>query len=193
MITDTGTRTEFDTGAVRDIKQGKGRCDLMPIDVISNVLSERYPAASSVLSMLGEFVDTGDISKLYGCIDTFISDVQGVDVVDSLLDLSHHFEEGAIKYGEHNWEKGIPAHSYVDSAIRHLLKVCRGDTDESHERAFIWNISCLIWTVTHKPELVDLAYIEEAADVSEPPTLAPLFESVGSDQTCVDTSSTTTA
>lgn len=30
MIKDSGNRREFETGAVRDIQEGKGRCDLMP-------------------------------------------------------------------------------------------------------------------------------------------------------------------
>ena len=30
-IKDSGDRTEFATGAVRDMREGKGRCDLMPL------------------------------------------------------------------------------------------------------------------------------------------------------------------
>lgn len=30
MIKDSGNRREFDSGAVRDIAEGKGRCDLLP-------------------------------------------------------------------------------------------------------------------------------------------------------------------
>ena len=37
MIKDSGTRREFDSGAVRDIQEGKGRCDLLPLDVISEL------------------------------------------------------------------------------------------------------------------------------------------------------------
>ena len=35
MIKDSGNRTEYETGAVRDIQEGKGRCDLMPLDVVA--------------------------------------------------------------------------------------------------------------------------------------------------------------
>ena len=34
MIQDSGNRTSFESGAVRDIQRGKGRCDLLPLDVI---------------------------------------------------------------------------------------------------------------------------------------------------------------
>ena len=62
---------------------------------------------------------------------------------------------GALKYGENNWQKGIPTHCYVDSAVRHYLKFLRGDKDEPHDRAFIWNLLCCIWTCEHMPELND--------------------------------------
>ena len=61
--------------------------------------------------------------------------------------------ESRKKYGENNWQKGIPVHCYIDSAVRHYLKFLRGDQDEPHDRAFAWNIMCAIWTCEHKPEL----------------------------------------
>ena len=78
-----------------------------------------------------------------------------------VLEVSVHFEQGAAKYGEHNWEKGIPLHCYIDSALRHLMKCIRGDDDERHDRAFVWNILCAIWTVNNKPELNDLLAAKE--------------------------------
>lgn len=74
---------------------------------------------------------------------------------DAFLEVSKHYEEGAKKYGEYNWQKGIPCHSYIDSAIRHLMKWSRGDMDEPHDRAFLWNILSLHWTTVNHPELVD--------------------------------------
>jgi hypothetical protein len=73
------------------------------------------------------------------------------------LEVAIHFEEGAKKYGENNWQKGIPVHCYIDSAVRHYLKFLRGDKDEPHDRAFCWNILCAIWTCKHKPELNEYA------------------------------------
>ena len=72
-----------------------------------------------------------------------------------LLETAKHFEQGAKKYGDYNWQKGIPVKSYIDSAVRHYLKHLRGDADERHDRAFVWNILCCIWTCKHKPELND--------------------------------------
>ena len=75
------------------------------------------------------------------------------DMPTTILEVSKHFEEGAKKYGEYNWQKGIPVSCYIDSAVRHYLKWLRGDTDEAHDRAFVWNIICCMWTVKHEYEL----------------------------------------
>lgn len=69
-----------------------------------------------------------------------------------LLEVAIHFEEGAEKYEPNNWRKGIPLHCFVDSAVRHYLKYRRGDKDD---RAFIWNLLCLIWTLENKPDMLD--------------------------------------
>jgi hypothetical protein len=105
-IKDSGNRTNFETGAVRDLHVGKGRYDLLPWDAIH--------------------------------------------------ELAIHCEEGSIKYGERNCEKGIPVHSLVDSAIRHLSCYLRGMKDENHLRAAMWNVSFAIWTEKNHPEMQDI-------------------------------------
>ena len=40
MIQDSGARRKFETGAVRDIAEGKGRCDLLPLDIIGDILGD---------------------------------------------------------------------------------------------------------------------------------------------------------
>lgn len=64
----------------------------------------------------------------------------------ALEELAKHFEDGAVKYGDNNWKKGQPLSWYVDSAMRHLIKASRGQTDEPHFRAAAWNILCLMET-----------------------------------------------
>lgn len=53
-------------------------------------------------------------------------------------------EAGALKYGEHNVDKGIPTHSLLDSAIRHAAKYLAGYVDEPHLVAAAWN---LLWAI----------------------------------------------
>ena len=64
----------------------------------------------------------------------------------ALRRLAVHFENGARKYADRNWEKGIPLHSFVDSAMRHLSTYMEGGRDEDHLTAAAWNILCLIET-----------------------------------------------
>ena len=74
----------------------------------------------------------------------------------AIIELSKHCEEGASKYGEHNVDKGIPQHSFCDSAMRHLIKYMRGDTDENHIRAAAWNIMWALEQSVNRPDLIDL-------------------------------------
>ena len=106
MIKDSGERTEFSSGAVRDMHVGKGRFDLLPWYAIHEV--------------------------------------------------AKHCEEGALKYGERNVDKGIPLHSLLDSAIRHLVKYMHGETDEPHLRAAAWNVLWALEQETTHPEMNDL-------------------------------------
>lgn len=152
-IKDSGARREFGTGAVRDIQEGKGRCDLMPLDVVARWLTT-HGSADLVIVAISEFTKTSDIVYLKSALDQFRRSMNW-DQSTVLLEVSKHFEEGAKKYGEHNWQKGIPTHCYVDSAVRHYLKWLRGDIDEPHGRAFVWNILCCIWTCENQPELND--------------------------------------
>lgn len=143
-IKDSGDRTEFSTGAVRDMREGKGRCDLMPLDVVARML------VKDTLVPIAAFQKSGQVDYLY---DVLKYHNIFEDLPTMFLEVAKHFEEGAKKYGEYNWQKGIPVNCYIDSAVRHYLKYLRGDTDERHDRAFVWNILCCIWTVENMPEL----------------------------------------
>ena len=106
MIKDSGDRTAFSTGAVRDMHTGKGRMDLLPWAAI--------------------------------------------------IEVSKHCEEGALKYGEHNVDKGIPTHSLCDSAARHLAEYIDGQCDENHLVAAAWNLLWCIQMELKHPELQDI-------------------------------------
>ena len=105
-IRDSEEKRWFDTGAVRNVEEGKGRYDLLPWTAIH--------------------------------------------------ELAIHCKEGADIYGERNCEKGIPLHSLIDSAIRHLSCYLRGMDDEPHLRAAMWNIAFAIQTEKLIPEMQDI-------------------------------------
>jgi len=54
--------------------------------------------------------------------------------------LAIHYQKGCQKYGERNWEKGIPVSRYIDSALRHLFQFLDGLDDENHLISAAWNI-----------------------------------------------------
>lgn len=58
--------------------------------------------------------------------------------------LAEHMERGSKKYGDRNWESGIPMSSFTDSALRHLFRYLRGNTDEDHLLAAFWNLHCAV-------------------------------------------------
>lgn len=150
-LKDSGKRREFATGAVRDINEGKGRCDLLPLDVIAEI--DKDP----IYTGLNNYIRSGDKFQLVMVISLF-SDTHFGNLPTAMLEVSKHYEDGCNKYGERNWEKGIPLHCYIDSAIRHYLKLKRGDTDEPHDRAFLWNLLGAIWTQDHYPDMCDLPF-----------------------------------
>ena len=151
ILQDSGNRREFETGAVRDVAEGKGRCDLLPLDVVGILLYKSVPRQVHL------YTKTGNTEFLYDALRLFAVERNTSEARDMLL-VSHHFEDGMVKYGENNWRRGIPLHCYIDSAIRHYLKDLIGENDEPHEAAFIWNILCAIWTHENRPEMIDLPF-----------------------------------
>lgn len=153
-IKDSGDRTQFETGAVRDMREGKGRCDLMPLEVVAEIVCEKL-GRDPILYDISCFLDKDDeqgTAWLKAALDNFANKAYGGQRTTMFLEVAKHFEEGAKKYGENNWQKGIPVHCYIDSAVRHYLKWLRGDKDEPHDRAFVWNLMCCIWEVDYRPK-----------------------------------------
>lgn len=150
-IQDSGDRTEFESGAVRDMHEGKGRCDLLPLDVAVDLLSEEDCSILIPIAQYENHAMTSSGSELLEALEKFICahEEWNGDPYTALLEIAIHFEEGAKKYGDNNWRKGIPVNVYLDSAIRHYLKYRRGDYDEPHDRAFCWNLMCAVWTIRH--------------------------------------------
>jgi len=87
---------KFETGSQRDIRDGKGRFDLLP--------------------------------------------------PEALFALAKHFEQGAKKYEDRNWEKGQDLGTYCDSGFRHLVSFMAGMRDEDHLVAACWNLVAAITT-----------------------------------------------
>ena len=159
---------QFESGAVRDNATGKGRCDLLPLSIIANhVLHDADNGGHEDTVILLREIDLLRICGGESCeVASIVSDILHIaakamyhgDIIDMLLDVALLYESGAQKYKERNWERGIPCTCFIDSGIRHLLKWSAGWMDEYHDRAFVWNMLGLLWTVTNKPEYNDIGH-----------------------------------
>jgi len=65
-LKDSGARREFETGAVRDIAEGKGRCDLLPLKVVSDLIND------IVLDDIEDYIRSGDTDYLHAAINHFV-------------------------------------------------------------------------------------------------------------------------
>jgi hypothetical protein len=91
----SGKEETFTTGAVRDVREGKGRFDLIPA----------YP----------------------------------------LERLAKHYENGAKRYSDNNWCKGMPVSRCLDSLLRHANQYKAGMTNEDHLSAIVFNAFAIIY------------------------------------------------
>lgn len=90
----------------------------------------------------------------------------------SLRRLAKHYENGAVKYGDRNWEKGQPVSSYIDSMLRHSQDYLSGDRSEDHLAAVAWNAFAAMYTV----EMVRLKRLPaEFDDMPDPMTSMPII------------------
>ncbi|MBQ7673538.1 MAG: hypothetical protein IJT36_03315 [Alphaproteobacteria bacterium] len=144
-IKDSGKTREFETGAHRDASIGKGRCDLLPLMEVADVMDDE------VLRYIAMFFINKKEQHLINALIFALPLIPEYnnDFPTMMLEVSHLYEEGANKYGENNWKKGMPLKVYLDSGIRHYLKALRGDNDEPHYRGFVWNILGCLWTMHH--------------------------------------------
>lgn len=88
-IKDSGARREFETGAVRDIQEGKGRCDLLPLDVVAGFAND------PILFSISHFMENGTISHLFAVLKECPSRLNFTSGPNMILEVSKHFEEGA--------------------------------------------------------------------------------------------------
>ena len=155
-LKDSDNIEKFESGARRENKVGKGRSDLMPLDIIDRILNHAPVDKGSVLGYIEYFKNTKNTEFLECALVMFI-DKTHFTREGAMISLSKHFEKGAEVHGEDNWSKGIPIKSYLSSGIRHYLNHREGFSNgQHHDRAFLWNIVCLIWTVENEDKLKEM-------------------------------------
>jgi hypothetical protein len=173
-IADSGDRTEFGTGAVRDAQTGKGRMDLLPMRALRRISDEMYPLCKIIYSFdvayhhgitsIYKFMEqpaNKRLSLIHGCYFMlwaleYASEkhirkppANGAAALppNALILIAKVFEAGADKYDERNWELGIPVYRFIDSGLRHAAKYVRGNTEEPHLAQACWNFLCCLDTL----------------------------------------------
>lgn len=61
--------------------------------------------------------------------------------------------EGAAKYGDFNWEKGMPVADLLNHALRHVYLYLSGDRSEDHLPHAAWGLLAAIHSESLWPEL----------------------------------------
>lgn len=82
----------------------------------------------------------------------------------ALIRVSKHMEDavmpdpvtGKSHYTERNWENGLPMHTMIDSAFRHLAKYTMGMDDEDHLCAAATNLLMAMWMEENRPDMQDI-------------------------------------
>lgn len=65
--------------------------------------------------------------------------------VAALKRLADLYARGAVKYGENNYQKGIPFSRVYASMFRHLIQFREGDISEDHLAAVAWNAFAIMF------------------------------------------------
>ena len=91
-IKDSGARREFESGAVRDIQEGKGRMDLVPIDIMSELIDDE------ILYEVNRALELENEEPLFDALDAFAAEYF-TNMETMMIEVSIHYEEGCSKYG----------------------------------------------------------------------------------------------
>ena len=102
-----------------------------------------------IIEMFESVKDSGEIEKFpTGAVRDTREGKGRFDLIPPhfLERIAVHFENGAHKYGDNNYRKGIPTSRCVDSCMRHINKFRQGFADEDHLSAAIWNLIAIMET-----------------------------------------------
>lgn len=70
--------------------------------------------------------------------------------------LAETYGEGALKYNDHNWRKGMPVSVMLNHAAAHVNAYLTGDASEDHLAHAAWNLFAIMHFEETRPDLFDL-------------------------------------
>ena len=132
------------------ILQGQREMEAAPDDI-------RW-TGDSILAKQSDDIRPGTTAK-FGTGAVRSSDVEQFryDLVSpiGLREVARACAEGAEKYGDWNWEKGMPVHDLLNHVIAHIYKFLGGDRSEPHLGHAAWGMLAAIHSQELWPHLND--------------------------------------
>lgn len=149
-------RDTFSSGAVRD--KFPYRYDLMSEKVIVNVIDRlvalpecdvqdpdalRLAARELVQALLQK-----DPEGIANSLTAYVSEKLYIETIAAIYEVVKLYAaalyEGASKYGERNWEKGLPDSNLINHALAHLFGDLSDEGSEDHLSHLVWNALTLV-------------------------------------------------
>jgi hypothetical protein len=110
----------------------------------------------SILATQSDDIRPGTTAK-FGTGAVRSSDVEGFryDLISpiGLREVARACAEGAGKYGDWNWEKGMPVHDLLNHVLAHVYQFLSGDRSEPHLGHAAWGLLAAIHSHELWPEL----------------------------------------
>ncbi len=144
-----GDKEQFATGAQRDTQTGKLRYDLIPAVAILRTSDqayfgwmERFPDPTEILDRVLHWA-RGDTNQDWLALAALATQRCMDGAHEALTRLAVHYAKGAVKYGENNWQKGMPFSRMYASMLRHIMAELAGEDSEDHLAAALFGLFCL--------------------------------------------------
>ena len=153
MNTNEIEKETFESGAVRD--KVPYRYDLCSPEIVRIAIVSAANFGRDIKHYASKLADCllskqeFDNDKIWGNLVFFVhgikTEFRHVDIRYAIMqEYAKTLHEGAIKYGERNWEKGLPKENLINHALGHLIAFVCGDKTENHLGHLIWNVLTLI-------------------------------------------------
>lgn len=116
-------------------------------DDVADVAHETRKAADMAAPLTPEPEATGRTAKFgTGAVRSDTVEAFRYDLVSpvGLREVARTCAEGAAKYDDFNWEKGMPVHDLLNHALAHIYQFLAGDRAEPHLPHAAWNLLAAI-------------------------------------------------
>lgn len=127
---------------------GKAPFELVPVALIAGSFGTHLPA-NRALALLGLWQEGGSQDKLMEVLREL--------GYDGWAECAHVFDYGRRKYAEWNWAKGMPWSVPFSCAVRHLMAMIAGESDDPESglphRGHVFCNIVMLWTY-HRTFLV---------------------------------------